>query len=113
MRHGRQMRLAEVGEVGQKRLAAAQITVAADGLAGEVAVRYLAGAGVGRLSVKTLALSSAAKSVDPAVHVSVDPSLAGLVPSALYPWRRSGPSDVAAGAQLALQLLRSILRDPT
>jgi hypothetical protein len=106
------MRLAGVGEVGQKRLAAARVDVAADGFVGEVATRYLAGAGCGYLRVKSPELAAAACAVDPAVRVAIDPSVDVQVPSALYPWRHVAASELATGAHLALRVLRDLLEEP-
>jgi hypothetical protein len=106
------MRLAGVGEVGQKRLAAARVDVAADGYVGDVAVRYLAGAGCGYLRVKNPALAAVARAIDPAVRVAVDPTVAVQGPSALYPWRHRAASELATGAHLALRVLRDILEEP-
>lgn len=50
-RYARQISIAGVGERGQARLASAAITVDGSGLDAEVCALYLAGAGVGRLSV--------------------------------------------------------------
>jgi hypothetical protein len=106
------MRLADVGEVGQKRIAAARVDVAADGFAGEVATRYLAGAGCGFIRVKKAELAAMARAVDPAVRVAVDRSIAVQAPSALYPWRHAASSELATGAHVALQVLRDLLEEP-
>jgi hypothetical protein len=71
-RHGRQARLAEVGSAGQARLRGARVDVRLAGHAAEVAVRYLAGAGVGYLRVPHASLADAARAVDPQVAVEVD-----------------------------------------
>lgn len=113
MRHGRQMRLAGVGEAGQKRLTAAEVSVFADGFVGEVATRYLAGAGCGTLCLKSLELEGVARAVDPAVRVIAAPSLGVQSTPDLYPWRYSAASELAAGAHLALHALRQLLVDPT
>ncbi len=112
MRHGRQIRLAGVGEGGQKRLAAAHVVVSADDFVGEIATRYLAGAGCGDLRVRSPALAAAARAVDPDVQVVVDPSLAVDAETTLYPWRMRAASELATGAHLALKLLRNLLREP-
>jgi hypothetical protein len=111
MRHGRQIRLAGVGEAGQKRLAAARVVVAADGFVGEVATRYLAGAGCGDLRVRSSALAAAALAVDPDVQVAIDLSLEVEAETNLYPWRTRAASELASGAHLALKLLRNLLRE--
>ena|SRR5450432_1300723 len=118
-RHDRQARLAEIGAAGQSAIAAATVDVETDGLAAEVAARYLAGAGVGCLRVSDRAVAAAAGSIDPAVRVEIvaggharpssdgapvtatdDPSLALRDPCA---------REVARGAREALRALRCIL----
>jgi hypothetical protein len=106
------MRLAGVGEAGQKRLADAHVVVLVDGFVGDVATRYLAGAGIGHICVKAPALASVARGVDPTVQVTVDPGLgvgAALAPFAL---RRTAAAELAAGAHLALEILRRALEEP-
>jgi hypothetical protein len=71
-RYSRQTRLAEVGETGQARLAAGHVFVVADGLAGEVQARYLAGAGVGTLHVLHEGPARAASQVNVDVDVDVN-----------------------------------------
>jgi hypothetical protein len=109
-RHGRQSRLAEVGAAGQARIADATVTVASRGLAAEVATRYLAGAGVGRLRVDDARLEEIAAAIDPAVAVEVAGARlpageasdhAGLVDP--------GARAVAEGAREALRSLRAVL----
>lgn len=68
-RHTRQVRLPEVGTEGQERLGQAAVSLASRGLAGEVAVRYVVGAGVGRVSVVQEDLVAVAKRVDGRVQV--------------------------------------------
>jgi hypothetical protein len=89
LRYTRQVRLAEVGEEGQARLAQALVRVSLGGLAGAVEARYLHGAGV--------------------VHARVSPGGVALeVPawlSALHPAAR----DVATGAHEALSVMRAVL----
>jgi hypothetical protein len=115
-RHARQVRLAEVGEAGQARLAAATVDVPLEGAAGEIAARYLAGAGIGHLRVTDPRLVQAARAVDPSAVVETVPALAPLG-SRLQP---SGPPpeldleggatrDLALGALAALAALRDIL----
>ncbi|PWH05485.1 molybdopterin-synthase adenylyltransferase [Brachybacterium endophyticum] len=50
-RASRQLRLPEIGEVGQRRLAAARIAVVGAGGLGSPVLQYLASAGVGRLGI--------------------------------------------------------------
>lgn len=68
-RYTRQVRLPEVGTEGQERLGQAAVSLASRGLAGEVAVRYVVGAGVGRVAVVQENLVAVAKRVDGRVHV--------------------------------------------
>jgi molybdopterin/thiamine biosynthesis adenylyltransferase len=75
-RHDRQARLAEVGAEGQARIARSVVLVPGEGFAADVAVRYLAGAGVARLRVGSGALAETALAVDPAVEVEVDDGIA-------------------------------------
>jgi molybdopterin/thiamine biosynthesis adenylyltransferase len=46
VRHGRQIRLPEIGEAGQERLAASEVVLSAAGDAREIEAAYLARAGV-------------------------------------------------------------------
>jgi hypothetical protein len=128
-RHDRQARLAEVGAAGQRRVAAATIEVRAGAFAAEVATRYLAGAGVGRLRVHDGALAAAAAAIDPAVSVEVEEPRASLaaeglrasstaegprMPSPVEAEASAGFHDPSAreamrGAREALRALRAIL----
>jgi hypothetical protein len=110
MRHGRQVRLAEVGEAGQNRIAGARVAVAADGFVGDIATRYLAGAGCGSLRVKSPVLAAAARATDPSAQVAIDPSLDVEPETTIYPWRRRAAAELGTGAHLALRVLRDLLR---
>src|SRR5271168_2888957 len=101
-RHSRQVRLAEVGPRGQSRLAAASVDIGVEGLSGEVAARYLAGAGVGRLRLRSAALASAALAVDSTVRTEVDPDLALDVQEGAFDLRDPVARDLARGARAAL-----------
>lgn len=111
-RHSRQTRLAGVGPAGQARLASAHVMVTERGLAGWVMARYLAGAGVGTLTVTEAEHEAAARATDDGVHVrcedagdgepSADPELDALDPAA---------RDVARGARAALRALKAILME--
>jgi hypothetical protein len=112
-RHGRQDRLAEVGSRGQSRIAASTADVRLPGLAGEVAARYLAGAGVGHLRVCEAGQVDAARAVDPSVRVELVGESAGEGAST-GEGAGDGPRDpsaaaVARGAREALRALRGIL----
>ena len=108
-RHSRQTRLAGVGVAGQARLAAAHVIVTERGLAGWVMTRYLAGAGVGALTVAEAEHEAAARATDDGVVVrrteaerepASDAELEALDPAA---------REVARGARAAVRALRSIL----
>jgi hypothetical protein len=114
-RHSRQVRLAEVGEEGQARLEATTAFVAADGLAGAVEVRYLAGAGVRKISTGDEAIAEAARAVDPTVQI-LEKKAAPLGYGAPPPLGIRDPValDVALGAWRALaHVRRAVLRKAT
>lgn len=46
IRHGRQIRLSEIGEAGQERLSAGEVVLTATGAAREIEAAYLGAAGV-------------------------------------------------------------------
>jgi hypothetical protein len=110
-RHDRQSRLAEVGSAGQARIDAATVEVRLDGLAGEIATRYLAGAGVGRVRVGDRALADVATSIDPGVRVEVGaPRVAVAVQGDAAPDLRDPEArEAARGAREALRVLRSLI----
>jgi len=108
-RHDRQARLAEVGSAGQRRIQIATAEVQTDGLAAEVATRYLAGAGVGCLRVSDGALAAAAASIDPAVRVEVGAARAAASTEELFALRDPSAREAARGAREALRVLRAIL----
>jgi hypothetical protein len=115
-RHARQVRLAEVGEAGQARLAVATVDVWLEGAAGEIAARYLAGAGVGRLRVKDPLAAQAAAAVDPSTLVEpLPPEACSPKPEAsgksepLLGLEGAAARDLARGALLALEALREQL----
>ena len=107
-RHARQVLLADVGPAGQRRIAGAVADVRSGGLAGEVAVRYLAGAGMGLLRVREPALVAAAAEVDPSVRAElVAEPVEG--PAASLAFHDAAAGEVARGALEALALLRGAL----
>jgi hypothetical protein len=111
-RHTRQTRLIEVGSEGQAWIARAEIGIPGQGLAAEMAARYLAGAGVAALRVREEAAAAAARAVDSSVAVVIDPSLPqapGSTP--LVNQLLDDPSARAAaeGALFALRALRDAL----
>jgi hypothetical protein len=116
-RHCRQVRLAEVGEDGQRKIAAISSRVRGSGVAAKVEACYLAGAGVGRIVVEDASVGSSATEVDALVVIRVssdrdrdgdrdrDPAWAVDLAS---PAR-----DVALGAHRALRVIRrAALEDP-
>jgi hypothetical protein len=109
-RHDRQRRLAGVGEPGQARIARVRADVGLDGLAADVAARYLAGAGVACVRVRAAALGEGARAIDGRVHLEVAPALAESAEAqdgvdVHDPVAR----EVARGALLALGVLRAAL----
>jgi hypothetical protein len=78
------------------------------GPAAEVAVRYLAGAGVGRLRVPDAGLAESARAVDAQVAVEVDAALSPG-PGEGFDLRDPSARDVAAGAAVALDAVRLAL----
>lgn len=112
-RHARQARLVGVGRDGQARVRRAQVDLALDGLAADVAARYLAGAGVARVRVRSEAAAEAARAIDRAVVVLVDPSLGVDEPGETAAWGIRDPAaqQLARGAIAALRSLRHALRD--
>jgi sulfur-carrier protein adenylyltransferase/sulfurtransferase len=108
-RHGRQMRLAGVGPDGQAMIKRARIDVPLNGLAAEVAVRYLAGAGVGLLRVRDPHLVEIAKAIDPSTVVEVDARIEATDPPAAFGLVDPVSQEVALGAHVALTGLRAVL----
>ncbi len=113
-RHSRQVRLAEVGEEGQTRIEATTAFVEGGGLAAVVEARYLAGAGVGKISTADEAVADAARSVDKKVEIVElrrSPLGAGAAPS--FGVRDPAALEVALGAWRALaHVRRAALRRP-
>jgi hypothetical protein len=108
VRHGRQIRLAEIGEAGQARLASRAVAPSGAGLAREIEETYLARAGV---RVRAGAARGGAgegsdATDDPgqapaAAPARVDPSILGL--------RHGGAREVGEGALRALAAIRALL----
>lgn len=96
MRYGRQIRLPEIGEAGQERLAAAEVVLGGKGDAREIEAAYLAGGGVGLTSV-------AGASVDPDAEREV------LAAASAIGVRDGAARDVAEGSLRALVAMRHIL----
>jgi hypothetical protein len=111
-RHSRQARLAGIGAEGQARLAGATVDVGLDGLAAEVAARYLAGAGVGRLRVRTDEAARGARATDERVQIEVEPGL-GDAQGETLALRDPAAVELARGALCALRAIRSLAREPS
>jgi len=108
-RHSRQAGLAEVGGIGQARIARARVDVCAGGLAGDVAARYLAGAGVRGLRVRNASIASAARAVDPEVEVTVAALDADDTADG-FDLRDPTARELARGSRLALDAVVSAIR---
>ncbi len=109
-RHARQSRLAEIGPAGQARISRARVDVGLDGTAAEVAARYLAGAGVGCVRVRSDVAAAAARAIDASVAVEVDAGLpAAPQPEVAAGLRDPAARDLVCGAMLALEALRGAL----
>jgi hypothetical protein len=111
-RHHRQSKLAQVGDSGQARIGRAQVDLGLEGFAGEVAARYLAGAGVGCVRVRDERTASAARAVDPSVRVEVAPSIPAAQGEAID-LHDPVACDLARGARAALRALRATLEGPS
>lgn len=112
VRHARQARLAGVGAEGQAKIERASVDVGLDGFAADVAARYLAGAGVGRVRVRAAELAEGARALDASVRVEVAPSLEDAELDALG-LDAAAARDLARGALCALRALRAILGEPS
>jgi hypothetical protein len=121
-RHARQLRLAEVGEAGQRRLAESACVVRGHGLAAKIEARYLVGAGVGRLLVPSEEVARSARQLDASADVRIEAAILDSAARDLEPatatssedpeWARSlspPARDVALGAHRALSSLRRLL----
>ena len=108
-RHTRQIRLTDVGARGQERIARAEVAIPGSGLSAEVAARYLAGAGIGALTVEDERIAAAARAVDAAVVVRIAPTAnPDEIPA---PAQLEDPAarELAAGSLFALAALREAL----
>lgn len=107
-RHSRQMRLALIGREGQRVIDDATIDVAAGGIEGEVAARYLAGAGVGKLRLSSEAAASAARSLDARVQTAM---VSATPPEAMPDLEDLDPAarSFARGARIATRALVALL----
>src|SRR3974390_570033 len=101
-RHDRHVRLPEVGSKGQARIGRRTVLVALDGFAAEVAVRYLAAAGFGRLRVRDPRWGGRAGGVAPAVGVEGEAAPPASAPPTGYDLSDAAARDLARGARAAL-----------
>jgi hypothetical protein len=114
LRYGRQSRLVEVGPVGQEKIRRARVDVTVDGLAAEVAGRYLVGAGVGTVRVRHPELAALLRGIDSDVTVEVRSDLAVEDTSHdAFGFRDSTARALAEGAHFALRALRATLEAPS
>jgi hypothetical protein len=97
VRHGRQIRLPEIGEAGQARLSASEIVLQSTGDAREVEAAYLARSGA---RVVDDATARGADAMEAKAHAEALASL-GM--------RDSAARDVADGALRALVAMRRVL----
>jgi hypothetical protein len=104
-RHTRQSRLAGVGGDGQARIGRTTVDVGLVDFAADVAARYLAGAGVQGLRVRSEELARGARGIDGHVRVEVDPRLA-LAPAEALEVDDPSALELARGALFALRALR-------
>ena len=114
-RHARQIRLAEVGKDGQARIAGATVAVPLSSAEARVAVRYLAGAGVGVLRVSSALLVDEARAVDPCARVEIAMTSGERWLGSADPFADLDPAagDVARGAAFALAEIRGALSLPS
>lgn len=114
-RYVRQVLLREVGAAGQARVAAAHVVVTGQGVAARVCALYLAGAGVGRLTVSGPLIDDV-RSLNPEVDVRAARGRArsfdayiGAEQTAVAVPRTGRPVD--DGAAVALAALKRLLQD--
>lgn len=102
------MRLALVGSEGQGRIAAASVVVGASGDEGLVAARYLAGAGVGRITVTDAAIAAGARAIDAEIAVD-EGAIEDASPMADLDGLDPAARAVARGARRAVRALVAVL----
>ena len=105
-RHARQSKLAEVGELGQARIARARVDIHLEGLAADVAARYLAGAGVAGIRVREAHAAEGVRALAPGVVVEVAPALSLDEGGPAFGLRDATCQQVFRGAHAALRALR-------
>jgi hypothetical protein len=103
VRHGRQIRLPEIGEAGQERLSASEVVLQGEGDAREVEAAYLARSGVRVIDDAAAAAKASAKAGangDAKIYADALASLS---------MRDTAARDVAEGALRALLAMRKLL----
>jgi len=108
-RYVRQAKLAEVGAAGQSRIARTFVDVRLEGAAADVAARYLAGAGVAGLRVRSNAIAEGARAIAPLLVIDVDPTLAAQSEGPTFDLRDPACRELARGACAALLALRAAI----
>ena len=113
-RHSRQVRLVEIGEDGQARLARAVVAVRGAGYAGELEASYLAGAGIGTIRVVDDAQARTVGAMDASVRVERGAPARTLESTPLDALEGMDASalDVARGAWRALDTVRRVIAGP-
>ena len=97
--------------MGQARIGQTIVEVRLDGLAADVAARYLAGAGVAGVRVRDRAFAEAARALAPTVDVTVDPTLGVDEPAEPLDLHEPAAAALARGAFVALRALRAALQE--
>jgi hypothetical protein len=108
-RHARQAKLREVGSAGQARIAQARVAVGVEGLAADIAARYLAGAGVAVVWVRAGPFAEGARAIAPGLLVEVNPALPADREASTFDLRDATCRDLIRGAHAALRALRTAL----
>jgi hypothetical protein len=108
-RHSRQIRLAEIGDLGQERIESMQATIAGEGLGAVVEARYLAGAGVKRIACVSASVGEAAQAVDERVAIALAFPAGAEEKGPDFQIQDPAARDVALGAWRALAAIRRAL----
>ncbi len=108
-RFTRQSRLTEIGARGQAAIEASDVHLGHGGVAGAVAARYLAGAGVRRIHAHDAGAARAAASVDASAVVTLDSDRAAEPLPAAFLLEDPAARAVAEGAHDALVVLKAVL----
>jgi hypothetical protein len=104
------MRVPDVGHEGQRAIAEATVTVPGNDLASEVALRYLAGAGVGTLVVASERLATLGRAIDKRLIFHIDASLATApIADGEAAASRVTEGPVSVGCAFALRFLADVV----